>query len=259
MRAIDKRVERLERGLTDITDLAPHSEPWFAYWENIMARKGLPEWRHIRGMPNSIPLSLTIFAATYMVASATLPPLSQPANTDPIARLDECIHQRFLGARTFGMSRILPNRYHGVVLFQPENAAERQVVADLTRKGYHVAVFLAGRHVLDTPSGFRSQARYGVQGPAFVANITAEVALPDRDALLADSRKAMQSFAAHDEHDSGYDVHEADWVVAMRPLRASNETCVMCHTVGPGTLVRDASRQVKLGDALGVAMYVYRR
>jgi hypothetical protein len=36
---------------------------------------------------------------------------------------------------------------------------------------------------------------------------------------------------------------------ALRPLRASNEGCVQCH-IASG---------VKIGDPLGVLMYVYKR
>jgi hypothetical protein len=195
-------------------------------------------------------LSLTLFGA----ALFNLP---QPVDSDPVARLNDCIQQRFLGTRTFGISRVLPNRYHGVVQFQPENAAEAAAVDDLTRKGYQVAWFLAGRHVLDPAPPLSFPARYGLQGPAYMANMTAAIALPDHDELLAECRKAMAAFAGQSGN-NGYDVRKGDWVVAMRPLRATNDNCVLCHTVGPGTLIRDDSHRPKSGDALGVAMYVYR-
>jgi hypothetical protein len=209
-------------------------------------------------MTAPIPLSLTLIAGAFVFASmGTIPPLSTPIDPDPIARLDECIQRRFLGIGAFGMARVLPNRYHGVVQFRSENAAEQQAVAELTEKGYHVALFLAGRHVLDQPSQYPSP-RFGLQGPALVASLDAAVALPDRETLLAEGRKAMQSLV-NDQNGSGYDVRQGNWVIAMRPLRASNETCVRCHTTGFGALIRDGNRHVELGDALGVAMYVYRR
>ena len=149
------------------------------------------------------------------------------------------------------MGRILPNRYHGIAQFQPESAAEQQVVSELQRKGYQVALFLAGRHVLDTPSGSFVSPRYGLQGPAYMANVDKTAALPNRDDLLAESRRAMQS-------PTGYDVRQGDWTLAIRPLRASNENCVRCHTSGFGTL-NQATPAPHLGDALGVVLYVYRR
>ena len=33
-----QRIRRLESRLTDTTGLAPYSEPWFAYWEDIFER-----------------------------------------------------------------------------------------------------------------------------------------------------------------------------------------------------------------------------
>ena len=33
-----QRIRRLESRLTDTTGLAPYSEPWFAYWEDIFDR-----------------------------------------------------------------------------------------------------------------------------------------------------------------------------------------------------------------------------
>jgi hypothetical protein len=142
-------------------------------------------------------LYLTLFAATLLAAAAgRVPVLSKAVDPDPIARLDDCIQRRFLGARAFGMSRVLPNRYHGIVQFQPENAVEQQVVADLTREGYQVALFLAGRHVLDTtPSNALILRLFGLQGPALISNITTATALPGREALLTEGRKAMQSLA----------------------------------------------------------------
>ena len=48
MRTIARRLQVLETRLTDSTGLAPHSEPWFAYWEEIIDRYiagGQPEHR----------------------------------------------------------------------------------------------------------------------------------------------------------------------------------------------------------------------
>jgi hypothetical protein len=205
-------------------------------------------------MPNAIPLTLMLLGAAH-AAAATLPKGLDP---DPIAGLNECIQRRFLGTGAFGMGRVLPNRYHGVAQFQPEDATEQRVVTELAQKGYQVTVFLAGQHVLDTAPVGMQVGRFGLQGPAYVAGTNSATALPDRELLLAEGRKAMQSLAARDDHSAGYEVNTGNWTVAVRPLRASSERCVMCHTVGFGTLVRDSGRQPKLGDALGVAMYVYR-
>jgi len=204
-------------------------------------------------MAKPIYLSLTLVASVLSAAPAAPEP-------DPIECLNQLIQHRFLDARAFGMSRVLPNRYHGVTQFQPENATEQKVVTELQEKGYQAVLFLAGRGVLDPPANiFDRAARSGLQGPAFVSKLNNSASLPDHDLLLAESRKAMQFFAAHEADDPGYEVHKGAWTLAMRPLRATNNTCVRCHTDGPATLLPTAAAKPRLGTALGVAMYVYRR
>src|SRR5262249_62098031 len=88
--------------------------------------------------------------------------------------------------------------------------------------------------------------RFGVQGPAFITRLANPAELPGPDALLADSRRALASF----QDGAGYDIRKGEWTVAMRPLRASNAECVQCHNAGGSSL--------KIGDALGVELYVYR-
>jgi hypothetical protein len=211
-------------------------------------------------MSNPHLLSFTLLTAGLLTAAGgriDAPPTPQ---ADPVARLNDCIQRRFLDARSFGMGRVLPYRHRGVYQFAPENTVEKEIVSELTKKGYQVALFLVGRHVLDTPVGMN--ARFGLQGPAYVANAIA-TPLPDNDSLLSEGRRAMESFIAKDDRYAGYDVHHGDWTIAIRPLRATNDSCVACHRVGPGALVRNDARndarQAKLGDALGVAMYAYRR
>lgn len=36
MRNLLRRIQKLESRLTGTTGLAPYSEPWYAYWENIL-------------------------------------------------------------------------------------------------------------------------------------------------------------------------------------------------------------------------------
>ena len=55
MKAIDRRLRQLETRLTDLTGLAPHSEPWFAYWEEIIDRYLAGEQPEHRGR---IPLEV---------------------------------------------------------------------------------------------------------------------------------------------------------------------------------------------------------
>jgi len=144
------------------------------------------------------------------------------------------------------MKRILPMEYHGIRTFEPENVAEKSVVNQLVAERYDVAFYLAGRGVLTAPP-LVDPRRTRVQGPAFITRDRVEQ-FPQPDVLLAESRAALTAF---DEGRSN-DIHIADWTVMARPIRASKDNCVQCHSAASG-------RAVKIGDPLGVALYVYRR
>ena len=189
-------------------------------------------------MRTFIVVSLAGLAA--VLIAATPGRMDSPRNQEPeeISRLHESIRLRFQDRKAFGMLRILPNQFHGVRTFQPENATEQAVVGRLQQKGYEVALYLVGRKALESPA--LDPRRHMVQGPAF---ITPGKEYPQADTLLADGRAALISLL---EKGDGYSLQTSGWTVAMRPLRATNQTCVECH----GGL--------KTGDALGVAMYAYR-
>lgn len=182
-----------------------------------------------------------------LAAHLTLP-ITAP-EPDELNRLNECIQRRFLARTTFGMQRILPDQFHGVHQFRPENATEQTVVNQLDQKGYQVALFLAGRNVLDVPSPAPalSQYRYFVQGPAYITHLKNSDDLPRPETLFEESRTALAAFNTG----QGYDVQKGDWTVALRPLRATNQACVQCHNA--------YGARVKMNEALGVVMYVYRR
>ena len=171
-------------------------------------------------------------------------PATRNTEFEELSRLNECIQTRFLSRTSFGMSRIaVPSMaYHGQRMFHPENPTEFGVVDQIRKKGFEFAVFLAGRSVLSSPLPM------GVQGPALVTGVRDLRQLPGSDALLPESRAALASFQSGE----GYDIRMGDWTVAMRPLRASNEGCVACHTA------RTAQTGLHVGDALGVVMYVFR-
>jgi hypothetical protein len=179
---------------------------------------------------------------TALAAHLTLPVTTPEPNE--LNQLNDCIQRRFLARTTFGMQRILPNQFHGVRQFRPENPAEQAVVNQLGQDGYQVALYLAGRNVLSapTPISLLQPYRYAVQGPAYITRLNPEE-LPRPETLLEESRAAFKK-------DQGYEIQKSGWTVALRPLRASNETCVQCHNA--------AGANVKMNDVLGLAMYVYK-
>jgi len=199
-----------------------------------------------------------------MLAGAAELPSNRGSDAGVLRELDECIQQRFLGFSTFGVSRVLPQAAHGVRQFRPVDAKERETVDRLEQQGYEVALYLAGRGILDPPAtgvalpiqpAFDLMpgvlgSRREVQGPAFITRLDKPQDLPEAKALLADARAALASFDRHD----GSEVQENGWKVRMRPLRATSQACVACHTSGPG----GANHGLKIGDALGVVLYVSR-
>ena len=193
--------------------------------------------------------TILFFASTLSaILPAAAPPTLKNAGPIEISKLNDCIQTRFvIRSPFFGLSRIGPPQFHGVGMFQPENSVEVDVVRQLRRKGFEVAVYLVGRQAMDerataTPAFFAR--RSGLQGPANIT-LRPDTRLPAADVLFTEGRTALAS----NLDDQGYSVKSGDWTLALRPLRASNQTCIQCHTT--------VDSAPKLGDALGVVMYVY--
>jgi hypothetical protein len=181
----------------------------------------------------------------------SLVPLLLSANnfgTDVLSGLNDCVQKRFLDTGSFGINRILP--LHGVRQFRPANSNERATVEDLEQNGFEVALFLAGRQILDSSGNKFFDPRSSVQGPAYITHLPKIDELPNPNALLPDAQAALASFDARDRYEAQHD----GWNIQIRPLRATGETCVQCHTRGPG----GNNSKLKVGDALGVVLYVFR-
>jgi hypothetical protein len=205
-----------------------------------------------------------------------------------IDTLDECVQERFGKFDTrFGITRMRPLTLH-VNYFLPETQAERDAVSELEKGGWQVAFYLAGRRILGPKPDMTkftpyllSDAHPIINGPIAISGpkdfnknkMIEQFDLPEPQKLWDDAQKAMSEFEKRDQ----YDFTVNRWNVAARPIRAG-ESCLQCHNNKPiarnadgATVIKvrgdldlyafDARSEtpIKVGDALGVAMYAYTR
>lgn len=166
---------------------------------------------------------------------------------DPIASLNRSIQDRFKDVDdTFGLRRIVvlgdtPHR------FRPETVTELAAVREVEDAQLRVAMYVAGRRVLDREPDLTTKTPFAVNrrvifGPiAVTAPISAE-GLPQATDLIDESRVAFLKLAERERHD----FELTDWKFTARPIRASTTKCLTCH------------RGSSVGDPLGVVLYAYR-
>ena len=181
-----------------------------------------------------------IVVGVLMLASA----LSAAAADDPIAALNAVIQSRFSDIdTTFGLRRIVvigdtPHR------FRPETVRESEVVQSLDAERLRVALYVAGRRVLEREPDLTTKVPFALNrrvifGPVAVTDPAALSGLPDAVDLIDDSRLAFRTL----ERRGRYDFTRGAWSFSARPIRAASAECLTCHQ----------GRQV--GDALGVVLY----
>jgi hypothetical protein len=165
---------------------------------------------------------------------------------DPLAALNRSIQDRFKDVdQFFGLRRIVvigdtPHQ------FRPENVAELAAVQALKDEGLRVALYLAGRRVLDREPDLTTKEPFGLNrrvifGPVAVTDRDFARGLPAPIDLIDESRIAFRTLVKRDRHD--FDV--ADWKFTARAVRATTGQCLSCH------------RGRQIGDPLGVVLYVY--
>jgi hypothetical protein len=159
--------------------------------------------------------------------------------------------------------------------FAPETEEEKTAVRELKSEGYRVGLYLAGRAILDdVPEQNRrakiyfdaSSAGQAFSGPIFLSSDGMK-GLPTASALWDETRRALQSFATGAER---YGFKSGEWDVETRPVRASEESCLRCHTArvhfavvvvnekGEKSVQPETTEDPpKLGDPLGVLVYTY--
>jgi hypothetical protein len=166
---------------------------------------------------------------------------------DPIAALNRTIQERFaLVDGTFGLRRIVvigdtPHQ------FRPERVSELDAVHGLEEERLDVALYVAGRRVLDREPDLTTKAPFALNqrvifGPVAVTNPAALASLPSAIDLIDESRLAFQVLQRRDRHD----FEGGGWTWTARAIRAASNACLHCH---PGRAI---------GDPLGVVLYAYR-
>ncbi len=192
---------------------------------------------------------------------AAVPQEHDDSDDSLIASLDSRIQERFKDVdESFGFRRIVtpgmnPHR------FTPENARELKIVKDLERSRLEIALYLAGRSVLgpkpDEAAWRKKDSRLLIKGPALVsANDSRRGDLPAPSELWEQSRRAMEVL----QKSSAYDFALGGWKFSARPVRASDQSCLKCHSsdrastilLTPGEGVKSS---VKIGDLLGIVLY----
>ena len=200
-------------------------------------------------------------------------PAAQAApDPHPLDAFDRAVQKKFHNVIGFGMARIATEKK-----FEPTTQEEKEAVGALKREGYRVALYLAGRAVLEevpaeeralrTRFGDGMSAR-GMSGPIFVSPNGLRGQLPGAAALWDETRRAIGAFAAGGER---YGFSAGGWEVEARPVRATGESCIECHSSrprliplapangGPAPTPEPARDNPKVGDPLGVLLYAYRK
>ena len=226
-------------------------------------------------------LALALSAAAALSAVAPAPRASArrrqqppaapaPPESHPLDALDRAVQKRFHNVIGFGMARIATERK-----FEPTTPEEKEAVGGLRRDGYKIGLYLAGRGILaETPAEARVvKTRFGygfgaaLSGPIFVSSSGLK-GLPGGAELWEETRRALESFAAGGGR---YGFNAGPWEVEARPVRASDESCLKCHSpdmtveygqTPDGRLTASYERKgaaLKVGDPLGVLLYAYRK
>jgi len=181
------------------------------------------------------------------VAIAVSTPGRMHAGDDPLDSLNRAIQERFAGIdKFFGLRRIVvigdtPHQ------FKPEKLSEESAVQDLRDANLTVALYMAGRRVLDREPNLSSDEpleidRRVIFGPIAVTAAAQLRELPHSVDLIDEARMAFQELQQRDHHD----FRMQNWKFSARAVRVTSNECTRCH----------AGR--KIGEPLGVVIYAYR-
>jgi hypothetical protein len=191
-----------------------------------------------------MPLRTALLLAS--LAAGTGMPAGLLAGDDPLDALNRVIQDRFAGIdKFFGLRRIVvigdtPHQ------FRPETVAEESVVQQLRDENLKVALYMAGRRVMEREPNLMDKAggvdRRVIFGPIAVTAVERLNELPHGVDLIDEARNAFVELQRRDR----YPFALAGVKFSARAVRANAGECLTCH------------KGHKQGDPLGVVMYAYR-
>ena len=199
------------------------------------------------------------------VSSRGNPAPRSASEASPVDALDHSVQERFRTLTSFGMSR-MPLVPQHVYQFDPETPEEKAAVADLRNQGLSVGLYLGGLGLLGSPmseadwkKGGEYDLRRAISDPIVVSGAATPEGLPKPWELQEIGRRALEASAAGDRYEASF----GRWSVDVRPVRASQSACLECHKAGGTAAERESGAgtrpDLKVGDALGVAVYLYAR
>lgn len=209
---------------------------------------------------------MTLFAATIVTASVVgtrqmgwpSPRPSISAEPSPIESLDERIQWRLHGHEGNGMMRLIHPLLHRDQ-FNPETPAEKKVIEDLQAAGWTVGLRLGARDLNMPSSSSVHRADPGLSLPIDITGRGFPVSLPTPDDLREVGCKALESsdWAGRGVESGSF----GRWSVEARVVRADRQACISCHASRekPSSAAQAAAGRLKIGDAVGVAIYYYTR
>jgi hypothetical protein len=194
------------------------------------------------------------------------PTIADCFTPNPIDELNEAVLKRFTDFRKgFGYARVIQIRAINAPshfdVFRAENDAEHLLVNNLKANNLNLNLFLAGRRILQDvqpPAKDTIFLNSPIRGPVLVTEAEPDKNLPNATSedFIRQVRKALKSFDKGNE----YQFTSGKWKIAARPVRASENSCVECHQARINLeLGANADQnEIKIGDPLGVLLYVYR-
>lgn len=204
------------------------------------------------------------YLTSYDTSIAAQKPLVElPPSEDIVDSLDHAIQKRFHNVIGFGMDRIAREKK-----FVPETEEEKAAVKSLKEAKLKVGLYLAGRLAIEPKPNEHIWGEHGfprtISHPIFVSSKTKAKELPERLELWEQTQKAFTAFS---EGKEAYEFTVAQWDVKARPVRASDQSCLRCHTedyrmvsVGDhASTTESKGNKLQVGDPLGVLLYAYER